>query len=242
MGRLFVSFYQERLGRSLRLLALDHDPALQLGDRRMLLDLHDIADRTFVLLVMRVVLLGAAHRLLHHRVRKAALNPHHDGLRLLVAHHLALQYALRHLSTPHFAVAARLPCAAVLMRAISRRTSRTRDVFASCPVARWKRRLNCSFLSLMSSSSSWSGVIALRSSGLSIGLWSTYSAMRSTKRVLIGSLAAARSSASRASVVETPSISNRMRPGLIRTTHNSGAPLPEPMRTSSGFFETGTSG
>ena len=30
--------------------------------------------------------------------------------------------------------------------------------------------------------------------------------------------------------------------GLTRATHNSGAPLPEPMRTSSGFFETGTSG
>src|SRR5438874_4553911 len=48
----------------------------------------------------------------------------------------------------------------VLMRAISRRTSRTRPVFSSCPVARWKRRLNCSFLSFMSSSESWSSVIA----------------------------------------------------------------------------------
>ena len=33
-----------------------------------------------------------------------------------------------------------------------------------------------------------------------------------------------------------------MRPGLTRATHNSGVPLPEPMRTSSGFFDTGTSG
>src|SRR3954467_12944919 len=49
------------------------------------------------------------------------------------------------------------------MRAISRRTSRTRPVFSSCPVARWKRRLNCSFLSFISSSESWSGVIALAS-------------------------------------------------------------------------------
>src|SRR5205085_272427 len=40
--------------------------------------------------------------------------------------------------------------------------------------------------------------------------------MRSMKRVLIGSLAAASSSASRASVCEIPSTSNRMRPGLIR--------------------------
>src|SRR5215469_4017866 len=69
-----------------------------------------------------------------------------------------------------------------------------------------------------------------------------YSAMRSTKRVLIGSLAAASESASLATLTGTPSISNITRPGLIRTTHNSGEPLPEPMRTSAGFFDTGTSG
>src|SRR6185312_5285329 len=69
-----------------------------------------------------------------------------------------------------------------------------------------------------------------------------YSAMRSTKRVLIGSLAAASSRASRAVWLLTPSISNSTRPGFTRTTHNSGAPLPEPMRTSAGFFDTGTSG
>src|SRR3974390_2224786 len=70
----------------------------------------------------------------------------------------------------------------------------------------------------------------------------SYSAMRATKRVLIGSLAAASASASLARAIGTPSISNRMRPGLTRATHSSGVPLPEPMRTSSGFFDTGTSG
>ena len=40
----------------------------------------------------------------------------------------------------------------------------------------------------------------------------------------------------------TPSISNMMRPGLTRAAQNSGAPLPLPMRTSVGFFDTGTSG
>src|SRR2546423_4422667 len=55
-------------------------------------------------------------------------------------------------------------CAAmVLIRAISRRAWRTRAVFSSCPVARWKRRLKRSFLSLRTSSSSWSRVMALRS-------------------------------------------------------------------------------
>src|ERR1700731_3188992 len=62
------------------------------------------------------------------------------------------------------------------------------------------------------------------------------------KRVLIGSLAAASASASLATCTGTPSISNRMRPGFTRATHSSGVPLPEPMRTSSGFFDTGTSG
>jgi len=40
----------------------------------------------------------------------------------------------------------------------------------------------------------------------------------------------------------TPSTSKRMRPGLILQTQNSGAPFPDPMRTSAGFFDTGTSG
>src|SRR5271156_6693928 len=62
------------------------------------------------------------------------------------------------------------------------------------------------------------------------------------KRVLIGSLAAASTNASRATCSGTPSTSNMMRPGATRVTQNSGAPLPLPMRTSIGFFETGTSG
>src|SRR5205823_14947791 len=70
----------------------------------------------------------------------------------------------------------------------------------------------------------------------------TYSAMRATKRVLIGSLAAASASASLAVCTVTPSISNITRPGLTRATQYSGVPLPDPMRTSAGFFDTGTSG
>src|ERR1041384_4526686 len=65
---------------------------------------------------------------------------------------------------------------------------------------------------------------------------------RATNRVLIGSLAAASSSASRATWTVTPSSSNSTRPGFTRAAQNSGAPLPEPMRTSAGFFDTGTSG
>src|SRR5258708_18860051 len=69
-----------------------------------------------------------------------------------------------------------------------------------------------------------------------------HSAMRATKRVLIGSLAAASDSASFAVCTVTPSISKITRPGFTRATHNSGVPLPEPMRTSAGFFDTGTPG
>ena len=49
--------------------------------------------------------------------------------------------------------------------------------------------------------------------------------MRATKRVLIGSLAAASASDSRAVCSVTPSISNITRPGLIRATQYSGVPL-----------------
>ena len=48
--------------------------------------------------------------------------------------------------------------------------------------------------------------------------------------------------AARASVIDTPSISNRIRPGLITATQPSGGPLPLPMRVSAGFFVIGLSG
>src|ERR1700690_2622774 len=66
--------------------------------------------------------------------------------------------------------------------------------------------------------------------------------VRATNFVAIESFAEPRRIASLAVARSTPSISNRMRPGLILATQYSGAPLPEPMRTSAGFLETGTSG
>src|SRR5690606_29248844 len=79
-----------------------------------------------------------------------------------VADHRALQNALWHLC-PQACLPAAFSAAIVLMRAMSRRTCLTRAVFSNCPVALWKRRLNCSFFSFASSSSSWSSVIALTS-------------------------------------------------------------------------------
>src|SRR5262245_55192599 len=68
------------------------------------------------------------------------------------------------------------------------------------------------------------------------------SAKRAANRVFIGSLAAASRIAARASSAVTPSISKRIRPGLITATQPSGAPLPLPMRVSCGFLVMGLSG
>src|SRR5689334_24061092 len=50
------------------------------------------------------------------------------------------------------------------MRAMVRRTSRTRDGFSSWLVADWKRRLNCSRFNSSSCVCSWSSVLTVRSS------------------------------------------------------------------------------
>src|SRR6185503_11484176 len=82
------------------LLPADHGPALQLGDRRMLLDPHGVARRELIGLVMGVIMLAPPHRLLQQRMGEAAVDADHDRLRLLVAYHDALQQPLRHLSSP----------------------------------------------------------------------------------------------------------------------------------------------
>src|SRR5579883_730457 len=107
-----VHALEERSRYLLLLVAPDHRPALELGDRAVLLDPHDVADRVLVVLVMRVVLLRAAHGLLEHRVREAALDAHHARLRLLVAHHDALELSLRHVGLLTSTSAARRSSAA----------------------------------------------------------------------------------------------------------------------------------
>ena len=84
----------------------------------------------------------------------------------------------------------------VLMRAILRRTCRTRAVFSSWPLARWKRRLKILLAA---------ATIELAASArhrFSPGHQSLHRALssprRATKRVPTGNLAAARSNASRA--------------------------------------------
>src|SRR5690349_22224219 len=81
------------------LLALDHDPALQLRNRLAFLDPHHIARRVLIALVVRVVVLRTADRLLVDRVREAAIDAHDHGLVLLVADDDALKSSLRHLNS-----------------------------------------------------------------------------------------------------------------------------------------------
>src|SRR5215475_5472426 len=81
----------------LLLLAPNHFPALELGQRSALFDPHDVVHLVLVGLIVGVIFLRASHRLLHHRVGEAAFHAHHHGLVLLVAHHDALERALRHL-------------------------------------------------------------------------------------------------------------------------------------------------
>src|SRR5882757_245423 len=183
----FSRFPYASRSHDLLLLAPDHFPALELGKRPALLDPDEVVHVIFVGLVVAVILLRARHGLLHDRMGKAALDPRDHGLILLVARHDALERALRHSAysdfdferVARFGLVAGLSCglaageftparfcaAMVLTRAMSRRTSRTRAVFSSWPVARWKRRLKRSFLSLSTSSSSWSTVMARASPG-----------------------------------------------------------------------------
>src|SRR5262249_33816036 len=114
-----------------------HDPALVLRYRSALDDLDAVADLESVLLVVRVILLRTPHRLLEQRVRVAALHLDHDRLVVLVGDDHSVKYALWHLRYSFAArlalPPARLARATVNMRAMSRRTARTREVFSSCP-------------------------------------------------------------------------------------------------------------
>ena len=65
---------------------------------------------------------------------------------------------------------------------------------------------------------------------------------KASAKLPIGNLADALYRASLAICSETPSTSNKILPGLTLHAKNSGFPLPFPILTSIGFFETGTLG
>src|ERR671935_3158497 len=85
-----------KLSGGFLLLAPDHGPALQLRDRLAFLDPDHVARLELVVLVVRVVVLGAADRLLVDRMGEAAIDAHHHRLGLLVAHDHALEGTVRH--------------------------------------------------------------------------------------------------------------------------------------------------
>src|SRR5262249_11303951 len=86
------------------------------------------------------------------------------------------------------------------------------------------------------------GILVANALDVVLGGFHQRPSIRATILVFTESFAAPRRSDSRATASGTPSISNMMRPGATRAAQNSGAPLPLPIRTSIGFFETGTSG
>src|SRR3954468_20344467 len=221
------------------LLAPDHGPALQLRDRLALLDPHHVARLELVVLIVRVIVFRAADRLLVDRMGEAAIDAHHNRLGLLVADDHPLQRTFRHVG-PLLLRVALLRGDGLDTGDIAAGFTQPRGVF-QLPGGALETQIETLFLQVED------GVLALVFAhrpdigGLHLG-HDGYSRMRATKRVLIGSLAAASDSASFAVCTVTPSISKITRPGFTRATHSSGVPLPEPMRTSAGFFETGTSG
>src|SRR5690606_11274725 len=121
-------------------------------------------------LVMGVILFRPLDDLAVERVLHPPLDQDDHGLVGLVGHHGAGHDALGHRYTPQacaLAARARSFCT-VLMRAMARRTSRTRDGFPIWFVAAWKRRLNCSRFSSISRSLSWSSVSFWISSNLAM--------------------------------------------------------------------------
>src|SRR5918995_625844 len=221
------------LASGLALLALDHRPALELGDRLVLFDRYGVTDAVFVVLVVGWKGLRPPHRLLHHWMSEATLDPHDNGFVLLVAHHHALQRTLRHL------ILLFLGGALLLRDGLDAGDVAPHFAHAHGVLELSGRALEAQIELLLLELEDL--VLELvEGHGPGIGGFHralSYSAIRAMKRVLIGSLAAASVSASRATSTGTPSTSNMMRPGFTRQTQNSGVPLPLPMRTSIGFFD-----
>src|SRR5258708_6478156 len=194
-------------GRELDLLLglfnqLNHLPRLGLGNRAGFFDLHQVAGMKLVLFIVRMVFLRTADEFAVQRMLDLALDQDRDGLVHLVAGYPTSQFAGvgRGCLLVH-ALFAFSPIN-VRTRAMSRRTFMISLVLVSCWVASCMRIENCAFSSSLSSLPR-SASDLVRSSLAFIA----YPTCLITKVVWIGSLAAARRNASRASVSSTPSIS-----------------------------------
>src|SRR4051812_20674349 len=158
-------------------------PALQLAERPRLGDADHVARMVLVVLVVRVVLLGARHLLAVQRVRVAALHLHHHRLVHLVGHDgadaglaaAALLLLLPglvvlgvHQRAPSFAVPRSV--STVFRRAMSRRIVRSSIGLSSCCVAERKRSRKRSSWSWLRRSSISSVVMSRTSAGFTTHL------------------------------------------------------------------------
>src|SRR5471030_3163244 len=221
------------------LFAPDHGPALQLRDRLAFLDPHLVARLELVVLVVRVVVFRAPNCLLVDRMGKAAIHSHHYRLGLLVADDDTLKSTFWHVG-PLLLLRALLRGDGLDAGDVAAAFTQPRGVL-QLPGGALETQIETLLLQIEDGVVHLIGAHRADIGGFHLG-HEPYSAIRTTKRVLIGNLAAASDSASFAVCTVTPSISKITRPGLTRATHNSGVPLPEPIRTSAGFFDTGTSG
>src|SRR5258707_6663095 len=183
-----------------------------------------------------MVIFRAADGLLVDRMGKAAVDAHHNRLGLLVADDHALQRTFWHVG-PLLLRVALLRGDGLDAGDVAAGFTQPRGVF-QLPGGALEPQVEALLLQIEDGVVHLIGAHRADISGFHLG-HDAHSAMRATKRVLIGNLAAASDSASFAVCTVTPSISKITRPGLTRATHSSGVPLPEPMRTSAGFFDTG---
>src|SRR5205085_2147759 len=223
----------------------DDFPGLQFRERPAFADADDVARPEFPVLIVRVVFLRASHCLPHHRMGETAFNLHDHGLGVLVAHPDALENALGHVLNP-------LPLPLRLARLLAHNRLDAGDLAPDRAYA--ARVLELSVRALETQVELFlfefgerirELVRRLRAQIVRRALFlchRRHTSSRAMNLVPIESFEAPSRSASRAVSVSTPSTSKRIRPGLMRATQYSGAPLPEPMRTSAGFFDTGTSG
>src|SRR6185437_14016884 len=198
------------LARGRRRTLGEHHPALAPGDRPGLLDADHLAALDQVVLVVRRILLRAHDEFLVDRVHDAALDTDDHGLVPCVPHRHALKDTLRHRSSLSL-------CA----RAFGQDGPDARHVASHLAHARRVLELSARLLeaqveALLRELLEVALELVVRLGSDVCGFHIASSPRRVTTRVATGSLAEARSKASRAIGPGTPSSSNMMRPGFTR--------------------------
>src|SRR3569832_867857 len=205
----------EHLMQALYASALDQfADGPRLGTRKLarILDLNHVTLVKLVVFIVGMILFRQADHLADNRMLHAALNQNRDRLVHLVAHHTPRERAHHLLDFSHARPA--FSRIMVLTRAISRRSLPKSAVLLDCWVATCIR--NAKWARNSDSSSCFNSAAFLPR--ISFVFITQLPIMRVTKVVAIGSLAAAKRNASRASDSFTPSISYNTLPGWISAT------------------------